>query len=117
MNAPTLVLASGNTITVKWDSITSDAHIGYRDITKYQLYYALSGYTNWTLLSDDLVNQYSQTNPASATDGFLWTKTYNYKVRAVNVVGPGSDSTTLAVATPTIPATITTLQCTSRSIS
>ena len=47
----------------------------------------------------------------------MWSKTYNYKLKAVNVVGAGTDSTTLSVATPTIPATMTTLQCTSRSVS
>lgn len=117
MNTPTQTTAYGNTITVSWTSITDDVSMGYRPITSYQLYYTLSTPVSWVLLVDSNVNTYSQTNPASATQGFQWSKTYLYKVKAVNAVGAGTDSGQLSVNTPTVPGTMTSLQCTSIALS
>jgi hypothetical protein len=69
------------------------------------------------MLVDSNVLTFTQSDPASATTGFAWSTSYNYKVRAMNAEGAGAYSTELTVATPTVPITMTSLSLVSKSVS
>lgn len=104
MNTPVLELATGNIISLSWTQ-PSDVVMGYREVTSYQLYYCNSASCYWTLLLNQKVTSFIQTS------GYNWSSNYLYKLKAVNAVGAGADSGILTVATPTVPAQVSGLQC------
>jgi hypothetical protein len=105
MNTPVLELATGNIISLSWTQ-PSDVVMGYREVISYQLYYCNSASCVWTLLLNQKVTSFIQTS------GYSWSSNYLYKLKAVNAVGAGADSGILTVATPTVPAQVSGLQCT-----
>jgi hypothetical protein len=117
MNPPTLVTAFDSLIKVSWLSITSREDTGADDIISYELSYKLSTASTFRVLVDDLVNDFSQTSQTSSTSGWTWGATYTYRARARNSLGYGAYSTTLNVLMPAVPSVMTSLQCTSKSVS
>ncbi len=62
------------------------------------------------------MNTFSQLNYAATTGGWNLGASYDYKLRAYNSKGAGAWSTVLTIVAPGYPAKMTTLQCTSRSL-
>jgi hypothetical protein len=78
MSAPTISSVTNTAIDASWAFLTLDSENNGYPVTLYELSFAMSGYTNWTVLSSANTNSYSHTS------GFLLGKQYNYRLRAYN---------------------------------
>lgn len=96
MAAPTVFSYSDSSIILIWSSLSASVN-GDSDITKYELYWDDGTTTTNIQLTSALVNTYT------INGGLTGGTDYLFKVRAYNIYGAGSFSTTTSITAIDVP--------------